>query len=257
MKFDTQGWYLERGRWGDLNGILIAPRNANPKALVTLCHGFGAAGTDLVPLAEEIVPELADDLPSLAFYFPEGPIDLEEVYGMPGACAWWPLNMQMLAELAAADAFSSLEDQIPEGIDAAREKLIGSIASCLAAKNWTSVAHVVGGFSQGSMLAIDTAIRGDNFSVSGAIVWSGALICKSAWHAAAQAHAMAIPAYLSHGRQDPILPIGTGRALYRFLSSLRWDIDSMEFDGPHTIPLEGIAGAARLIERVLRSLNEQ
>lgn len=257
MKFDTQGWYLERGHWGDLNGILIAPRNANPKALVTFCHGFGATGTDLVPLAEEIVPELPDDLPPAAFYFPKGPIDLEEMYGMPGASAWWPLNMQMLAELAAADAFSSLEDQIPEGIDAARQKLLGSIASCIAAKNWNSIAHILGGFSQGSMLAIDTAIRGENLPVCGAIVWSGALICRNAWHAAADARKLTIPAYLSHGRQDPILPIGTGRALYRFLSSLGWDIDSMEFDGPHTIPFEGIAGAARLIERVVRSLNKQ
>ena len=255
MKFDTQGWYLERGQWGNLRGILIAPRNATPTVLVTLCHGFGASGTDLVPLAEEIVPELADDLPPPAFYFPEGPIDLEPIYGMPGACAWWPLNMQMLAELAAADAFSSLEDQIPEGIDAARENLIASITHLLAGKNWNSISQILGGFSQGSMLAIDTALRGEGLSIRGAIVWSGALICKGAWSSAAHARGLAIPATLSHGRRDPILPIGTGRALHNFLKTLGWEIDSMEFDGPHTIPFEGIANAARLIERVVRSLH--
>lgn len=251
MKFDTHGWYLERGRWGDLDGVLIAPRNVIPAAMVTLCHGFGAPGTDLVPLAEEIVAELPDTLIAPAFYFPEGPIDLEELYGMPGLRAWWPLNMAMLAELAAADAFSSLENQIPEGIDAARQKLIESITACAAAKTWGSVTHIVGGFSQGSMLSIDTVFRGEELTIAGTIVWSGALICKDVWRQAAQARSIAVPTYLSHGRQDSILPISAGRALNRFLKEFGWEVDSFEFDGPHTIPHEGITGAARLVERVL------
>ncbi|MFN6128957.1 MAG: alpha/beta hydrolase [Planctomycetota bacterium] len=253
MKFDSQGWYLERGRWGELAGILIAPRGVTPSAMVTLCHGFGASGTDLVPLTEEIVPELPDGLIPPAFYFPEGPFDLEAIYGMPGACAWWPINMEMLAELAAADAFAVLEDQIPEGIDSARTKLVESISQCAAAHEWGSIAHVLGGFSQGAMLTIDTALRGDGLAVQGAIAWSGALICQKVWHQSHRNRPVAIPAYHSHGRQDPILPISAGRALNRFLNGLGWDVESFEFDGPHTIPLEGISGAARLIERVVQS----
>lgn len=253
MKFDAQGWYLERGRWGDLHGILIAPRGMSPSAMVTLCHGFGASGTDLVPLSEEIVPELPDDLVPPAFYFPEGPDGLEELYGMQGAFAWWPINMAMLAELAAADAFAVLEDQVPEGIDSARKKLVESIDQCAASKEWGSVPHILGGFSQGAMLAVDSVLRGEGWIASGAILWSGALICQPLWNAAGRERSIVLPAFHSHGRQDPILPINAGRALKRFLSSLGWDIDAYEFDGPHTIPIEGIQGAARLVERVVRS----
>lgn len=251
MKFDTQGWYLERGHWADLDGILIAPRASAPSILVTLCHGFGAPGTDLVSLTEELVPALSDDLAPPAFLFPEGPIDLEEMYGYPGARAWWPLNMAMLAELAAADAFSALEDQVPEGMDSAHNKLVKSISACAASKSWDSIDHVLGGFSQGSMLAVDTALRGRGLVTRGVIIWSGAMICKSVWSAAQSELAISLPVYQSHGRQDPILPISSGRALYRFLSEMGCDIEMDEFDGPHTIGLEGIKGAARLIERAL------
>jgi phospholipase/carboxylesterase len=247
MKFDTQGWGLDRGNWGGLHGILIAPRNQAPQIMVTLCHGFGAPGTDLVSLTEEIVPLLADDLATPAFFFPEGPIDLEETYGMPGASAWWPLNMAMLAELAAADDFAALQDQVPEGIDAARTKLVEAITSCATSKGWDSVAHVLGGFSQGSMLAVDTALRNTSLSVKGVVIWSGALICESVWRSAHQP-AHQIPAFQSHGTQDSILPVSAGRALHQFLLDLGWTIDGMEFQGPHTIPMAGIEGAARLIE---------
>ncbi|MCU0706865.1 MAG: lysophospholipase [Pirellula sp.] len=248
MKFDTQGWGLDRGNWGGLHGILIAPRNRDPQLMVTFCHGFGAPGTDLVSLTEEIVPLLSDDLTPPAFFFPEGPIDLEETYGMPGASAWWPLNMAMLAELAAADDFSALQDQVPAGLDAARTQLVEAITSCASSKGWDSLSHVLGGFSQGSMLAVDTALRGASLNVKGVVIWSGALICESVWREAHCHRALQVPAFQSHGTQDSILPVSAGRALNQFLSDLGWTIDGMEFQGPHTIPMAGIEGAARLIE---------
>ena len=199
------------------------------------------------PPAARAADELVVQFDGLAL-----PIDLEDLFGVPGAYAWWPLNMAMLAELAATDAFSELEDQIPDGVDSAREKLVGAILECVASKTWDSVPHILGGFSQGSMLAIDTALRSDRLMTSGVIVWSGALICRSAWISAHQARSTILPVYQSHGRQDSILPIGAGRALHRFLTHLGWDVASEEFEGPHTITLEAITGAARLVERVVR-----
>jgi phospholipase/carboxylesterase len=254
MKFEPQGWYLDRGHWGTLDGVLIAPRNGTPSALVTLCHGFGAPGTDLVSLVEELVPQLSDSLVPPAFLFPEGPIDLSDMYGLDGARAWWPLNMAMLAELAATDNFDALRNQVPDGIDAAREALIASIQRCKAQYDWSAVPNIVGGFSQGAMLAVDTVFRGHDLSFQGAILWSGALVCEGVWRAAHAERATQISAFQSHGRQDPILPIGTGRALHDFLEELGWQIDSVEFDGPHTIPSSGLTGATRLIESVVQSM---
>ena len=66
MKFDAESWMLERGRLGGLDCIVISPRAGNPKSLVVLCHGFGAPGSDLVNLAEELVPILAGESPAEA-----------------------------------------------------------------------------------------------------------------------------------------------------------------------------------------------
>lgn len=72
MKFDAESWMLERGRLGGLDCIVISPRAGTPKSLVVLCHGFGAPGSDLVNLAEELVPILAGEsrrkLRRLRFY---------------------------------------------------------------------------------------------------------------------------------------------------------------------------------------------
>ncbi len=253
MQFDTQGWYLERGPWGKLDAILLAPRSGPPSTLVTLCHGFGAPGTDLVSLVEEIVPQLPDDLAPPAFLFPEGPIDLSESHGMLGARAWWPLNMAMLAELAATENFDALRETVPEGLDEARADLEKCILGCVQSHDWPIMPHVLGGFSQGAMLAVDTTLRTEVLLRRGLIVWSGALICEHQWRAGITQ----LPAngfiFQSHGRQDPILPIGTGRALHGLLTNLDWQLESMEFDGPHTIPIEGLSGAAQLIAAVVRS----
>jgi phospholipase/carboxylesterase len=250
MKFDPQGWYLDRGRYGSLNGILIAPRST-PTLMVTLCHGFGAPGSDLVPLVEALVPRLADHAQPPAFFFPEGPIDLAEAYGMSGANAWWPLNMAMLAELAAADDFDALRKEVPPGLDHARSCLLSSIQACIESQKWPALRHVLGGFSQGSMLSVDTALHAIPIDVHGLIVWSGALICEDAWRTANAENPKRMAVYQSHGRQDPILPIGTGRALQQLLQEFGWRIESMEFDGPHTIPESAIEGAARLIDSMI------
>lgn len=257
MKFDTDGWYLTRGCWGTLQAILIAPRKAPPRTVVTLCHGFGAPGTDLVPLAEEIVPQLSDDTLAPAFLFPQGPIDLGEIYGMDGANAWWELNMARLAQLAATNDFNALRNEVPPGIDEAREALENCIAECVENQGWNAPKMIFGGFSQGSMLSVDLALRSRIHRCDGLILWSGALICESLWQQSCalrgdQDSPTSIPCFQTHGREDTILPIGTGRALNEFLQNLGFENNYHEFQGPHTIPAIGITGAAKLIESVSR-----
>ena len=62
--------------------------------LVVLMHGFGAPGTDLVGLWRML------DVPgNVRFAFPEAP---NEVPGLPGARAWWMLDLAR-AEQAMAE----------------------------------------------------------------------------------------------------------------------------------------------------------
>ncbi len=251
MRFDAETWVLERKFWGGLESILIAPRGKDPAVLATLCHGFGAPGRDLVSLAEELVPLLPEGDAKPAFLFPCGPMDLEETHGMPDARAWWPINMARLAQLAAVDNLDELRNEIPPGIDHARTKLEDCVLDCLSDKQWNSATLVMGGFSQGAMLSVDVALRSTRLSPAGLIAWSGALICESTWTQAYRNEPRSMQVFQSHGRQDMILPISTGRALNNFLRSLSLQVDYAEFQGPHAIGIESIEGAVRLLSGLL------
>src|SRR5260221_4639921 len=53
---------------------------------ILLCHGFGAPGADLVPLARVI-----DAGRDVRWFFPEAPIDLG--LEMMGGRAWWEIDL--------------------------------------------------------------------------------------------------------------------------------------------------------------------
>jgi phospholipase/carboxylesterase len=256
MKFDSESWVLERSTFADLDCILILPRTADPKSLVVLCHGFGAPGTDLVNLAEELVPLLSGEAPETspapAFLFPEGLVDLSDEFGMEGPRAWWQINMAKLAQMQSAASYDELHNEVPEGIETARRAVEECILACIEAKNWKTIDLVIGGFSQGAMLSVELAMRASRLAPKALILWSGALICQDVWREANRNKHKALPVFQSHGLQDNILPISTGRALKEFLHSQGLQIDYVEFHGPHTIAYESLQGSATLIDKVLK-----
>ncbi len=156
MKFDPEAWSFRQTQFGKLDAALIAPVREAPRALVVLCHGFGAPGTDLINLFDSILHFLPESSPSCAYLFPEGPIALDEM-GIPDGRAWWPLNMAQMMQLAAENRFSAMRETVPPEIDAARGSLVGAITACqehLKAEYKTDSACplILGGFSQGAML---------------------------------------------------------------------------------------------------------
>lgn len=250
MRFDPEAWSLERPSLGSLETILVRPTKTDPSCLVVMCHGYGATGSDLVGLFEDILHHLPDHLPDQAsipaFLFPEAPIDLEDE-GMYGARAWWRLNMAQFMQMSATNSFDKMRDASPEGIDQAREKLCSCIEDCRAQQKWPTLPIVLGGFSQGAMLTVDTALRGNVGPVVGLLVFSGALICETQWRKAAQAKPLSIPMVQSHGLVDQVLPISTGRWLHSLLQDIGCVGQLTEFNGPHTIPPEALERSAKLL----------
>lgn len=171
---------------------------------------------------------------------------------MPGARAWWLINMAKLAELSAVDNLDALRNEIPPGIDEARGALEDCIEACLSDKEWSATPLVLGGFSQGAMLSVDTSIRSKRISPVALIVWSGALICESSWKQAFEIRPRSFQVFQSHGRQDMILPVSTGRSLLGFLRELSLPVEYSEFHGPHTIATESLDGAAKLLANLLQ-----
>ncbi|HUP81942.1 MAG TPA: lysophospholipase [Pirellula sp.] len=246
MRFDPEAWSVDRPTLGTLTTVLVRPTKNDPSCLVVLCHGFGAPGTDLVGLFEDLLYLLPDSVAKPAFLFPEAPIDLEDE-GMFGARAWWRLNMAQLMQMSATNSFDKIRDAVPDGIDKAREQLCNCIEQCRKKHRLSNSPVVLGGFSQGAMLAVDTALRGNVGPIAGLLVFSGALICETLWRKAVLTKPLSIPMVQSHGLMDQILPISTGRWLYSLLLDAGCDGQLTEFNGPHTIPSEALERTAKLL----------
>ena len=214
-----------------------------PSAAVIFCHGFGAGGDDLVPLAAEMV-RADESLQNVAFLFPAAPIDLDQGFD---SRAWWPIDMEKIQELAIKGEFRELKAESPAELPKCNEMIHGVIDFACSEFSLKRSKIVIGGFSQGSMLTTDVALTLDE-AVGGLIVWSGTVICEPRWTSLAGKHKF--PVCQSHGTLDPILPFAGAVDLCALLTDAGLEVEFTEFDGPHTIPAAGLASAIKLIRKV-------
>jgi len=216
-----------------------------PNALVVICHGYGAPGTDLVPLAGEWISLLGDRARNVRFVFPSAPNSLAEI-GMPGGRAWWPINMAQLMNAVEAEKFEELHTHQPPGIDTARDALSETINAAIAQLDAPEPTLVLGGFSQGAMLTMDTTLRGHIAAPEVLIQFSGTLVCESQWQQNITRLENSV-VYQSHGSVDPVLPYASAQSLHELICTGRSDAKFHSFYGPHTIDPASLTATAELI----------
>jgi phospholipase/carboxylesterase len=206
--------------------------------VVVLMHGFGAPGTDLVPLWRELpVP------PSVRFVFPEAPLEL----GFGGR-AWWHIDMARLQDRFSAGAAARLTAEVPEGSAASREAMLGLLAALERDFGAQPETTVIGGFSQGAMLATDIVLRTQR-PFAGLAVLSGTLISREEWRPLMSARS-GLPVVQSHGRSDPVLPFALAEQLRDELTAAGLAVEFIAFNGGHGIPGSVLEALASLIRRV-------
>jgi phospholipase/carboxylesterase len=223
-------------RLGPLEARVVQPEgNARPELAVVLCHGFGAAGTDLVPLAREIFersPALGN---RVRFVFPAAPLALAGFEGGQ-ARAWWPIDFEAMLALRASgpEAQATLRSRVPDGLAQARRQLAACVEAVAQTSGLAPSRVVLGGFSQGAMVSCDLALRQDE-APAALVLLSGALLAETEWRTRAPRR-KGLSVLQSHGRQDPILPFADAVALRELLEQAGLKVDFLAFDGPHTIP---------------------
>jgi len=203
--------------------------------VVVLMHGFGAPGTDLVPLWRELsVPQ------SVRFVFPEAPLEL----GFGGR-AWWNIDMARLQERFDAAAVERLIAEVPDGIAESRRAVLSLLDALERDFSAQPEQTVIGGFSQGAMLATDIVLRTER-KFAGLAVLSGTLISHGEWLPLMPARA-GLPVLQSHGRADPVLPFAMAERLRDELSTAGLAVQFVPFNGGHGIPGPAQDGLAKLI----------
>lgn len=240
----------QRTKIGPLNCIVVDGGDS-PSIAVVICHGYGASYEDLAPLAGEWISILADLAVHFRFVFPDAPNDLAEL-GMPQARAWWQINMAQLAEAVQASRFDELHEHEPPGIDQARESLASTVSRVKQDLAGDSTPLVLGGFSQGAMLTMDLALRGQIDPPQQLFQLSGTIVCGPKWRNNLDRLADT-PVFQSHGTIDPILPYSSAVALREMLTEAGIDVDFHSFVGPHTIDGESVTRTARALADLYRS----
>ncbi len=248
----TPAYQFSRERLGSLDCGVVRPVDQGRKirSLAVFCHGFGAGGDDLVGLAGELL-QLANLEEATMLLFPAAPLSLE-AEGIPGGRAWWNLSVQRLLNAMEAGHFEAIREEIPAGIDSAREMLVEAIQHGLEKAGLDEQRLLLGGFSQGAMLCVDTALRGLARPPAMLHLFSACLICESKWKPLA-GNLRSTRVLQSHGRLDQVLPFQTGIWLAEMLQEAGCSVEMIEFNGVHTIPYEVIERAAGMLSELTDS----
>ncbi|QDT52964.1 Phospholipase/Carboxylesterase [Caulifigura coniformis] len=239
---------FHRQNMGGLDCVVAESDDTSRQTLAMIVmHGFGATGEDLVPIAEELVdrdPSLGE---SVKFIFPAAPLEPAEMRDYGGR-AWWPIDMAKLQRAMMLGDFRDLRADLPELLPAARQHLFDLIDDVRGATGWSLDRIVLGGFSQGSMLATDVTLRLPE-SPGGLVVWSGTLLCENEWKPL-MPRRKGLRVVQSHGRQDQILPFAAAEWLRDALVDAGLEVEFLPFNGPHTISQPAIEATVRLLKEV-------
>jgi phospholipase/carboxylesterase len=220
-----------------LNTRIVGPPDASLTCV--LLHGFGAPGDDLVSLAGEI------DAP-VRLVFPAAPLELGGLYG--DSRAWWLLDLARLEDELRRGVPLDRRDEVPDGLAAARDHVNRFIDQLAARFAIADDQLVLGGFSQGAMLALDVALHRPR-PPAGLILMSSTLIAEGVWRPRMPSLA-GVPVMLSHGRHDALLPYHVAERLRTRLTEAGAAVDWQPFLGGHEIPRAAIDAANRLLRKL-------
>lgn len=201
-----------------------------PAYTVVLCHGFGADADDLAPLAQELDPAIEGA--DVRWIFPRAPYRFQ--VGWSEGRAWFPRDAAGIQSFMDGEVLGSLAAVDPPSFQMASREIIDLLAETGSRPERT----VLGGFSQGAMVAVAAALEMETLP-AGLLVFSGSIIARQRLQALAGEHADAlnelrIAQY--HGRDDVVLPYSSGQALAGLLESAGARVSFTPFPGGHGIP---------------------
>jgi phospholipase/carboxylesterase len=191
--------YSERPSAGDAVGLLI------------LHHGRGADEHDLIGLADALDPERRWHVVT-----PRGPL---RIPGWPGNHWYVVPRVGYPDPQTFHDAYSQLAAFHDEQWDRT------GIAPAQT---------VLSGFSMGSVMSYSLGLAGERPVPAGIMAFSGFIPTVEGWHADLASRPQ-LPAFIAHGRRDPIIDVAFGRRAHQDLETAGLPVSYHESDAAHHI----------------------
>ena len=195
---------------------------------VVLLHGYGANGHDLYPL-----PQALRISGEVHWYFPHAPLSCSSG-GLLGRM-WFPIDESEFESIIGFGETERKADSL-EFLESIR--LINRFIDDIAGKHSQII---LGGFSQGAMISFHTAFKRSD--VKKLLMLSGILVGDT--HSFEKKE---FSVFQAHGRSDPILPFSGALKLKEFFEKKEMDLNFVEFDGGHEIPLDVVGKLRNFLE---------
>ena len=212
-----------------LSAIVLEPLSKiKPKNAVILCHGYGGDGKDISILAGYWRTYLPDTI----FICPDAP---EKCEASPTGFQWFDLTDQdpeqiLSKSLVAENKLNKLIDEVKEGYNLLANQII------------------IGGFSQGSMISLQTGIKRKD-KINSILGYSGKIIDLE--HLSK--NIVSRPnIFLMHGDIDQVVPVDGLLEAKNFFNKNNYEIETKIFkDCEHRIPMEGSSLGLQFIKKHL------
>jgi phospholipase/carboxylesterase len=198
--------------------------NHNPTASVVWLHGLGADGNDFVPLVKEL--GLPDDKP-VRFIFPHAPMRPVSINGGQVMRAWYDLGI-------LAGQMTSNEEHIR-----ASQGAVNALVEREVARGIPAEKIFLAGFSQGGVIALQTGLRYRK-RLGGILALSTYLALASSLPAERSEANTAIPIYMAHGRDDPVIAMSMATRSRDELHRLGYKVEWHEYPMQHSVCMEEV-----------------
>jgi len=193
--------------------------------MVILIHGRGADMNDLADLAP-----MLDAADGCRFVFPNAPRPFEPYPGMAVGWTWfegWPPQHESIVE--------------------SRQAVLGFVEEVTARYRMPDGKLVIGGFSQGAMMALDAGLR-TPLPPAGILVMSGGLYEPGLPDLEARS---SVPVLIAHGTADDVVPVTYARRARRLLEDAGFDVEYHEYAMSHQVDPDEAAAVRGFIDRAM------
>ena len=214
-----------------LNTIVLEPiSKKKPKNAVILCHGYGGDGKDISILANYWRAYLPDTI----FICPDAP---EKCAASPSGFQWFDLMDQTPEQVLAKSLIA--ENKLNKIIDEVKNK-----------NNLNANQIIVGGFSQGCMISLQTGLKRKD-QINSIIGYSGRIIDTEHLSKNIISRPKII---LMHGDKDQVVSIDSLLESKDFFSKHNYEIEIKIFKNcEHRIPTEGSSLGLQFIKKQFNS----
>ena len=212
-----------------LNTIILEPLSKKkPQSAVILCHGYGGDGKDISILGNYWRAHLPDTI----FICPDAP---EKCAASPSGFQWFDLIDQTPEQVLSKALVS--ESKLNKLIDEVKNK-----------NELSANQIIIGGFSQGCMISLQTGIKRKD-TINSVIGYSGRIIDKDHLEKNIVSKPNII---LMHGDLDQIVPVNSLLEAKDFFNKNNYKIETQIFKNcEHRIPTEGSSLGLQFIKKHL------